>query len=332
MTKSVSIKRGVFMIDSVIKKIEIEDREFTRYIHPIETNETIAKWISAYSNTQGGTIIFGVADDGNKLHIKSFPFEIDESRIRELLDNHVVFHVVKFSYMNKKLAYIQVEKNNVIVKAKGVTYNLINNRDITKLIPKRIFISYSHNETDIADIVEKTFIRKWNSKIKISRDINELKYKDSLDKFMKSIKEHDYIISIVSNAYLRSIPCMYEISELMRDRDYYRKLLFIIINEDDKQYYKRDVKDIQADIYTLNRFDYITYWEHEKEKIDSKLSEIKNPALTSDIAKLSKKIEVITLNIEDFISKLNDGLGVNFEEMLKSDFQDFIKIILGQEK
>ncbi len=320
------------MIDSIIKKIEIEDRKFTTYIHPIETNEKIAEWISAYSNTQGGIIIFGINDDGKNLHIKNFPFDIDENKIRKLLDNHVVFYIEKFNYMNRKLAYIKVEKNDVVVKAQGVAYIITNNQDISKVISKKVFISYNHNETDIVNIIEKILIKKGNNKIEISRDINELRYKDSLDKFMKSIKEHDYIISIISNAYLRSIPCMYEISELMRDRDYYKKLLFIIITEDDKKYYKKDVKNIEADIYSLNRFDYITYWENEKAKIDSKLLEIKNPALTSDIARLSKKIEIITLNIGDFISKLNDGLGVNFEKMLKSDFQDFITIILGQEK
>lgn len=320
------------MIDCVIRKIEQNDRNNVKYVHPTMTNEVIAKYISAFSNSQGGLIIFGVADDGKRLTIKNFPFNIKEGEVRSLFDNNVKFEYKKFDYVGHTLAYINVEKNESIIKYNNVAYMLDDKMEVKKMVPKKVFLSYSHKDKCIADITQNKIEELYRSKIEISRDTEKLKYKDSLDEYMQSIKEHDFVISIVSNEYLRSTPCMYEVTELMRDRNYYNKLLFIIISEHDIKFYENEdieIKDIKADIYSSNRFDYINYWECEKEKIDKKVSEIKNPSLMLELTKESKKIEIISLHVGEFISKLYDGLGVSFEDMILSNFKEFISIILN---
>lgn len=50
---------------------------------------------------------------------------------------------------------------------------------------------------------------------------------------MQTIKEQDYVLSLISDAYLKSKNCMYEICELMRDRNYMDRLLFIVLSDDD---------------------------------------------------------------------------------------------------
>lgn len=321
------------MIDYVIKNIEKNDRTNVKYVHPIKSNETIGTYISAFSNSQGGLIVLGVADDGKKLTIKNFPFNIKEGDIRNLLDEHVKFKYIRFDYRGHHLAYINVEKNEIVVKCKNVEYMFNNKMEVEKMISKKVFLSYSHKDTCIADIIENKIKEIAKNKIEISRDTQKLKYKDSLDEYMQSIKEHDFVISIVSDGYLRSTPCMYEVTELMRDRDYYNKLLFIIISEQDIKFYENkdiEIKDIKAEIYSSNRFDYIKYWEDEKGKIDKKVAEIKNPSLMLELTKESKQLEIISLHIGEFISKLKDGLGVSFQNMLSSDFREFISIILNQ--
>lgn len=320
------------MIDSVIRKIEQNDRNNVKYVHPIMTNEEIGKYISAFSNSQGGLMVFGVADDSKRLTMKNFPFNIKEDDIRNLLDKHVKFEYIRFDYMKHNLAYINVVKNESVVKFNNVEYMLNNKMEVEKMVPKKVFLSYSHKDTCIADIIENKINEIVKNKIEISRDTKKLKYKDSLDEYMQSIKEHDFVISIVSDGYLRSIQCMYEVTELMRDRNYYDKLLFVIISEHDIKFYENEdieIKNIKADIYSSNRFDYINYWENEKEKIDKKVSEIKNPSLMLELTKESKKIEIISLHVGEFISKLHDGLGVSFEDMILSNFEEFISTILN---
>lgn len=319
------------MVDYIIKMINQKNRINIKYIHPIEPSEMIGKYISAFSNSHGGLIVFGVADDGKNLSIKNFPFGIKECDIRNQLDKHVEFAYEKFDYIGHRLAYIWVEKNDNVVKYNNVAYLFDNKMEVEKMVAKKIFLSYCHKDDCIADIIENRIMEITKSKIEISRDIRKLKYKDSLDVYMQSIKQHDFAISIVSDGYLRSMPCMYEITELMRDRDYYNKLLFVIISEHDIKFYDSKnivIKDIKADIYSSNRFDYIKYWEDEKTKIDKKGAEINNPALMLELTEESKKLEIISLHIGEFISKLKDGLGVSFQDMISSDFNEFISIIL----
>lgn len=221
------------MIDYIIKMIEQESRTNIIYIHPIESNEIISKYISAFSNFQGGFIVFGVADDGKNLTIKNFPFRIKEYDIKNLLDKHVKFECEYFDYMGHHLAYINVEKNDNIVKCNDVAYLFDNKMEVEKMVVKKVFLSYCHKESCIADLIENKIKEIAKNKIEISRDTKKLQYKDSLDDYMQSIKEHDYVISVISDGYLRSSPCMYEVTELMRDRNYYDKLLFVIISDHD---------------------------------------------------------------------------------------------------
>lgn len=319
------------MIDEIISKIDKKDRTNIKYIHPIISNEIISQYISAFSNLHGGLIVLGVADDGKSLTIKNFPFKIKEYYIRNLLNDHAKFYCQRFEYMGRGLAYINVEKNESIVKSNDIAYVFNNKMEVKEMNTKKVFLSYCHKDCNIADMIESRMKAISKERIELSRDKNKLKYKDSLERYMQSIKEHDFVIAIVSDEYLKSIPCMYEVTELMRDSKYYDKLLFIIISENDIKYYKNnDITsvDIKADIYSNNRFQYITYWENEKKKIDNKIREIENPALMLELTKESKQLELISLNVGEFISKLKDGLGISFQDMVSSDFKEFISIIL----
>lgn len=136
----------------------------------------------------------------------------------------------------------------------------------------------------------------------ISRDVNKLKFKDSLDEYMQTIKDHDYVISIVSDGYLRSLNCMYEVSELMRDSKYYDKLLFVIMSDKDIKYYDDKETVVKADIYSINRFDYVSFWEDEKREMDIKVAKIRNPALMLELTEESRKREFITLHVGAFMT------------------------------
>ena len=76
---------------------------------------------------------------------------------------------------------------------------------------------------------------------KISRDIRDVAYKDSFRSFMESIREHEYVIMLISDRYIKSVNCMHEVTEVLKDSRFKEKLLFIILTEDDKKYYKTKI-------------------------------------------------------------------------------------------
>ena len=77
------------------------------------------------------------------------------------------------------------------------------------------------------DILESELDRYNN--IEITRDINITKYRDSLEEFMKTIREHDFTIAVVSSAYIMSLNCMYEVMQLMQDKNYQEKLFLSLL-------------------------------------------------------------------------------------------------------
>ena len=69
---------------------------------------------------------------------------------------------------------------------------------------------------------------------------------------MDSLKDHDFIISIISNQYLRSRACMYEVGKIISEPSFQKKLLYIVLSDADKQFYKTTRADsIAARVYDL---------------------------------------------------------------------------------
>lgn len=82
----------------------------------------------------------------------------------------------------------------------------------------RVFLSYSHVDRDYADMFEEK-VHKSNYKeiISITRDIRSAKYRDSFNDFMNTIAEHDVVVAIISDAYLKSASCLYEATSTTND-------------------------------------------------------------------------------------------------------------------
>ena len=319
------------MKEYAIKMIEENDRNRTRYVHPIEYADITAMYISAFANTEGGMIIFGISDDGLNIELKEWKFDINGDEIKAYIDCSVEFQYEKFEYKGHKLAYLYIPKSNNLVTVQGTPYIFDRNMKAIKLIPKKVFLSFSASDVNIADIVQDYLTKQAKDKIKILRFDKDLKYKDDVKGFMQKVPQCDFVVSIVSDSYLKSQGCMYEVTQLMLDKNYYEKLLFIVISEEDKKYYKasriRGVQ-IKADIYSSSRFNYIKYWKEKKEEIDAVAGEIADIALISKIADQSKEINTIALNIGDFIEKLYCGWGKPLKKMIATNFEEFISIIL----
>src|SRR5690606_6615390 len=129
------------------------------------------------------------------------------------------------------------------------------------------------------------------------------KYKESFSEFMQSIGNHDFVISIVSDQYLKSRNCMYEVVETMRDRNFIDRLFHIVISKDDVLYYEDPIRSqIAADIYTIGgQTGYLKYWKSVEDELRQLISELGDPLLTSNHAEELKIITKIILEIQDFL-------------------------------
>ncbi|TCT17124.1 TIR domain-containing protein [Natranaerovirga pectinivora] len=317
--------------NEILNLIANNSRDNIYCVYPVTTDETIGKLISALSNSSGGLVAFGVQDDGKKLRVKGYKFNINFDSIKAKLSDNVNLTFFDLPHETETLKCINVKQCENMVVYSNVPYTLDGNRNVTELYIKKVFLSYSHNDTCIADLVDEKLYFFGKGRLAITRDKRTLEYKSDIEKFMQTVSSHDFMVSIISDSYLKSQGCMYEVSELMRNRAFNDKLLTIILSEADENFYSKDKKpkQVKADVYSLNRFEYLKYWETEKGKVNKLNSEISDLALKQGLVDEIKRINTISTNVSELIEIFKKSLGKDFTEINQNEFSDLLSILLS---
>lgn len=171
-----------------------------------------------------------------------------------------------------------------------------------------VFISYAHTNRDKADVIERIIE---NAGYTIKRDIKEIKYKDDIVDFMKSIRDCAYVIAIVSDDFLKSRDCMFEMIQLMKDNDFKAKIMPVRLSN--------------ADIFdALGKVAYIKYWKQKCEELEDALNEL-GAAEGTGIRKDLAIIQQITQEIDELMTDLSRMLLYSYETLQKNGFADLIK-------
>ena len=238
-----------------------------------------------------------------------------------------------FCYKGKKLLLIEINQSKTMISYNEGLYTMVKNgknRFVPEeMIKQRVFLSYCHKDKNIMKVVKSSLEKE--PYIKLTIDEEQLDYKSDLDEFMKTIKNHDFTVAIISHSYLKSKNCMYEITELMKDDNYINKLLFIILSDDERQFYDEKTMQIKPDIYdSMGRLKYIEYWNNCETELNDSIRALKNPSITPELSNDSNRISLITRSCDYILSKLSKKLGVSFDKMYESDFNDIKKIILNR--
>lgn len=125
-----------------------------------------------------------------------------------------------------------------------------------------IYISYAWEPMSIKlanDIIH--FAAKNN--IHIKRDKSELGYKGNIKEFMQKIGKSKAIIVLISDKYLKSENCMFEMYEIYRNMNIWNRIFPIVLKS--------------AEIYEeTKRIDYLIYWDSKVDELENKIKSIKN--------------------------------------------------------
>lgn len=161
-----------------------------------------------------------------------------------------------------------------------------------------IFLSYCWADSNEANKIYDYFICKQD--IELHRDTIDIKKWGSIKEYMQSVENMDYIILLISDSYLKSTNCMYEVLEVMRDRNYRNKIFPAVI---------------YADIYSpITRAKYVKYWQDEFKELEQTLKELN----TQNLGKLHedlKQRQDISANIADFLDVVSDMNNPNIEDV-----------------
>lgn len=174
----------------------------------------------------------------------------------------------------------------------------------------KIFLSYSWTDSQNADSIEKFF----NSiGISVIRDINDLKYRQHIRAFMSVIRDCDYSIIIISDDYLKSPNCLYELIELYKEKEFQKKFVPILVDK--------------VKIYSIeNRLEIIKYWK-EKIELTQKLISTFEPTKTISLIKELKHYETIYNEIDSLLLTIAEFKNIYFSEGNTTNFKDLIEFI-----
>jgi tetratricopeptide (TPR) repeat protein len=173
-----------------------------------------------------------------------------------------------------------------------------------------IFLSYNWNNKPQADYIEKNLS---SLGISIKRDINDLNYKDDLREFMTQIRESDFAIILVSVDYLKSPNCLFELTQLFKDKDYDKKILPIICDK--------------TKIYGIGeKVSIIKYWSEKCTEIESQI-QVLEPTNALNLLKELKLYKDIYSSIDEFIENITKRLNINFSDAVKNNFKDILDFI-----
>lgn len=152
-----------------------------------------------------------------------------------------------------------------------------------------IFLSYCWADEAIAENIEAALGK--NNTINLHRDKIDIGRWNSIKQYMQSIPQMDYTILLISDAYLKSSNCMYEVLEVMRTRDYENKIFPAVIN---------------SGIYRpAIRAEYVKYWQNEYEKLSEILKGIQ-PQNLGRLGEDLKRAQDISANVAEFLDTVAD--------------------------
>ena len=167
-----------------------------------------------------------------------------------------------------------------------------------------VFISYAWGgESElIVNELERAFELHG---ISIVRDKKDLSYKGSIDEFERRIGEGQCIILVISDRYLRSEHCMYELTEIAKNQQLHERIFPIILAD-------ASINE------TVDRLNYLQYWDEKIKHLNEKIKNIDVISnLDSSTAELNKytrireKFDYLTRLLSDMNALTPEKLAAN---------------------
>lgn len=303
--------------------------------------DVLSKYICGLANRMGGYILIGVEKENGRMVVRGCLSSFDVSGVitaaKKRIEGEVELGYDFVEVQGMIILVVRVEKSAEVLLVENKYYEYKNNdirekaRDASTK-PITLFISYTECDAPIVDIIESILNKKLGDKIKISR-YTELQYKDSFKEFMNTIQEHDFVLTVVSDTYLKRQACMYEVGEIIKDRHYRDKLLFIVLSEQERQYFGDNASDkIAPNIYggAEERLGYTNFW---KEKYISLEKAIRDISDYEAIAEASKELQIIgqiyRKDIGEFLKFLADENGLNFQKLYQNEFEEIVTWLIN---
>jgi hypothetical protein len=176
-----------------------------------------------------------------------------------------------------------------------------------------VFISYAWGgeREDIVNEIDETLQQRG---IRIVRDKRALGYRGSIKDFMERIGRGSCIIVVISDKYLRSPNCMFELVEIADNKQFHDRIFPVVLSD--------------ANIYDpLKRIEYIKFWEGKRKEL-AKAMKTLDPANLQGIREEMDQYDRIRDNISGITSILKDMNTLTPDMHRDSEFSNLYDAII----
>ncbi|MBD2512157.1 toll/interleukin-1 receptor domain-containing protein [Nostoc muscorum FACHB-395] len=178
---------------------------------------------------------------------------------------------------------------------------------------KEIFISYAwggDSETYVNHL-DKILQSKG---IAIIRDKRDLGYKGLIKAFMEKIGRGKCVIAVISDKYLKSPNCMFELVQIAKNGNFYDRIFPIVLSD--------------AQIYNpIQRIKYIKHWEDKIKELDEAMKGVSSANLQGFREEIDLYTEIRN-TVAELTNLLKDMNTLTPDIHSKSDFDELSKAIV----
>jgi tetratricopeptide (TPR) repeat protein len=185
----------------------------------------------------------------------------------------------------------------------------MNIRDVNRMKKPVIFLSYCHDDKAEIDELEKTFDYVG---VQLKRDIRKLNYKDSLDEYMNTAHDDDYLLAFISEDFFKSENCAHELCSVIGKKN---MILPVVKNQETYS---------QLDEILIGK-----HWSKIFKELTDKITKIEDPTMSNQLQPKLIKIQNIKNNIVPVVQFIKDSFSKTFEDLNKEGFKtifEFIKL------
>lgn len=153
-----------------------------------------------------------------------------------------------------------------------------------------VYVSHAWGgESD--EILKKVVNRLEKEKIKVIYDHKDLKYRGKISTFMEELGKSKAVIIIVSNKYLHSEYCMFELLQIYKNNQFLHRIFPIVLDE-------------VTIAKSTDRLELVKYWESQSKELENKIRELDS---LSYIEGITEDLDLYK-NIRNQIAKLTNIL------------------------
>ncbi|MEJ7766841.1 MAG: toll/interleukin-1 receptor domain-containing protein [Chitinophagaceae bacterium] len=178
-----------------------------------------------------------------------------------------------------------------------------------------VFLSYAwegESEIFVNDLDQSLKSRN----LVITRDKRDLGYKGSITDFMKKIGAGKAVVVVISDDYLKSPYCMFELLQIYRNHDFMDRTFQVVLPD-------------AAIFDPRSRMRYVEYWHEKKTELETIFQQF-GPGAISAIGDDYKNYDNISSRVGEILSELADSNALSPQIHKSSNFSDLYNALIAR--